>query len=437
MAGRRTLLYLARDFPVPISSAARLRTFNWILHLAGSFEVTFVAPDANVRQDEPGLEVLQMRSRRLLLPRPSTGRRWAQRLADRVLPAAAGSTEAAVLRQKLHIDGIRGAVHAALRQHRFDVVFGEHWTWRDLLLYRAPISVLDTEPWAPPHSLAGVRPDAPEPAERGRHAGSAATDLDGRTKWWGAGALRGRLLQRLRRIESEVMARADLVLVPNRAAREEILRTSGGRTQPMVVPAGLDIGYFAARRARFHGRNVVFLAALDRPTQRDALLYLHRSLLPRVRRRVGEVILTVVATEPAPDLEAALGSDPTVRFTRPALDPRAELGRGAVAVMPERFGPGWPDRLAQLLAMGIPTVATPVAARGLDVASGDGVLIAAGTADFSAAVAQVLLDASLRSDLARRARETAESRLSLDATYGRVTEILARASDSLAGRIRD
>jgi hypothetical protein len=442
MPGRRTLLYLAREFPLPISTPARLRTFNWILHLANRFEVTLAAPDGRVRADEPGLEVLLARSQRLLLPSPGSRGGAALRWAGRALAAAADRGGPAAMSQKLQIEAIRSAVRSDLQRRQFDVVFAEHWAWRDLVFEPAPLSVVDVEPW-------GAEPvghrRAPGADAEGRDAGRPGGPDDGRKEVEpaasdagdGSRSLRTRLRQRLRALESQVLVRADLVLVPTRTAREEVVRATGGRTLPMVVPAGLDVGYFNAPRPHFQSRNVVFFTGLDRPTQRDALLYLHRSLLPRVRRRVGEVILSVVSTEPAPDLEAALESDPHVRFARPGLDPRSELGRGAVAVLPARFGPGWPDRLAQLLAMGIPTVATPVAARGLEVASGDGVLIATGTSDFSTAITQVLLDPSLRSDLARRARETAESRLSLEATYGRVTEILARASDSLAGRIRD
>ncbi|MFQ5600671.1 MAG: glycosyltransferase, partial [Candidatus Krumholzibacteriia bacterium] len=110
--------------------------------------------------------------------------------------------------------------------------------------------------------------------------------------------------------------------------------------------------------------------------------------------------------------------------------------RAAVAVMPLRFGSGSRSRLAQLLSMGVPTVITPVAARMLDVVSGDGVLVAPDGADFAEAVAQVLNDSSLRKDLSRRGRETAEARLSMRATYEHMTEVLGNAALELPGGIR-
>ena len=37
MLTERSLLYLAREYPFPLNSAARLRTFNWLLHLSKRF----------------------------------------------------------------------------------------------------------------------------------------------------------------------------------------------------------------------------------------------------------------------------------------------------------------------------------------------------------------------------------------------------------------
>jgi glycosyltransferase involved in cell wall biosynthesis len=83
--------------------------------------------------------------------------------------------------------------------------------------------------------------------------------------------------------------------------------------------------------------------------------------------------------------------------------------------------------------MGVPTVATPLATAGLEVASGDGLLIAKEDGDFADAICQILEDGSLRRDLAARGRALAEARLSLHATYGHLTDVLSEASLDLHG----
>jgi hypothetical protein len=70
-------------------------------------------------------------------------------------------------------------------------------------------------------------------------------------------------------------------------------------------------------------------------------------------------------------------------------------------------------------------VASPAAARGLDLRSGEGILIAKNGADFVTTLVQVLVDPSLRGDLAYRARAVAQRRLSLEATYDRLSSLLA------------
>jgi glycosyltransferase involved in cell wall biosynthesis len=75
--------------------------------------------------------------------------------------------------------------------------------------------------------------------------------------------------------------------------------------------------------------------------------------------------------------------------------------------------------------MGVPVVVTPKAQRALDLRSGEGVLVAPSPAEFARSVVQVLQDASLRSDLSLAAIRVARERLSLEATYRRVTDLLA------------
>ena len=43
MGRRLSLLYLSPHVPVPVSSAARMRTYNWLVHLSRHVDITFVA----------------------------------------------------------------------------------------------------------------------------------------------------------------------------------------------------------------------------------------------------------------------------------------------------------------------------------------------------------------------------------------------------------
>ena len=402
MPARRSLLYLAREFPVPVSSAARLRTFNWILRLSRRFDVTFVAGGGRV-VDADHLDALRPYCERLVLLADTAASGTVRRLLG-VLVARAHYLATGVPSEAWHLQHgeAREALQRLVGEARFDVVMAERWTWGSEALQAAPIAVLDAGGLlAARHAEALGR--SPNPLLR---------------------LLRRHLSRGYARAEAAVLGQAE-VLCAQTPADRRALDAACGRSQAVVLPEGLDTSYFAPRRGAIDAHGIVFFASLDSPAQRDALQHLHRDILPRVHMRVPKAHLTVVASERVPEVEALLHADPTLRFTGPVDDPRTELARATVAAVPLRFGSGSRGRLAQLLSMGVPVVATPAAACGLDVRSGDGLIVAPDGPDFADALSQVLLDSSLREDLCRKGRETAQARLSIAATYDRLAKLLA------------
>ncbi|MFQ5601593.1 MAG: hypothetical protein ACE5G2_13715, partial [Candidatus Krumholzibacteriia bacterium] len=256
MPDRRPLLYLARQYPMPVSSSARLRTFNWILHLSRRFDVTLVAPVWKPLT-ETDLEALGGRCKRLIVPVPSVCGGPVRR-AVMTLAAEAHYLASGLPPERFHLQNgrVREAVELELRNQRFDVAFAERWTWGELFLDAAPFTVLDAgELQASRHSLALVQ--SRYPLRR---------------------LLRRRLQGRYEVAEAAVLSRATLVLVNDAASRRAVLRASGGSARAIVLPAGLDTSHFRSRSGPVDPRNVVFFGSLASPTQRDALRHLHADL---------------------------------------------------------------------------------------------------------------------------------------------------------------
>jgi glycosyltransferase involved in cell wall biosynthesis len=302
----------------------------------------------------------------------------------------------------------REAVRALQRETSFALVFAERWTWGRDALGAAPFAVLDAG-----ELLAGHAQDA---ARASRNPLVAML-----RRHWARG---------MARFERAVVADAGLVLTENPGDRQ-LVRAWRGDRAAVVLPSGLCTRYFVPRRAEVDPSNVLFFASLGDPERRDALLRLQRDFMPLVRQHLRHAHLTVVGEDPIPELGDAVHDDPWLRFTGPLEDERVELWRGAVAALPLRFGSPPRVRLAQLLAMGIPVVTTPEAAHGLDLRSGDGLLIVPDGGEFATTLAQVLLDSSLREDLSRRGREMAQKRLSIAATYDRMSARLASQDPTL------
>jgi len=395
MAVRRTLLYLARELPVPVVGEARLRTYNWLIHLSKHFDITFVAPmraaAENHYVDAVRPYCASVHTPALYAPR--IGRRVLARLAAETRYIVGGLPPEANALQ----NGPPGLLVRGLGGERsFDIVFTERWTWGHSALALGRNSVLD----------AGAL-QAPRDDDRLRTSRNPIRRV-----------LRRVLARAAAQHEARVVQAAGLVLTLSPADGQAVTAICGpGRA--VTLPTGLDTRYFTPQRAQVDRREIAFYGALTNPTQRDALLHLQRDVMPAVRESVPAARLTVVDAEPIPEARDALVTDSLFGFTGVLEDPRSELWRAAVAALPLRFGAGSTTRLAQLLALGVPVVATPNAVRALGLQSGEGVLVAHDGPEFARLLVQVLTDPSLRDDLSRRGRAVAESRLSLDVTYHR------------------
>lgn len=392
--GRRKLLYLARHNPFPVSGAARLRTFNWLLHLSREFEITFVAA---VREApaESALEAL---------------RGYCAHVHLHVTRGSALQRTVAELRylrtgwpaEEFHRHVAMRQARDLMRSQVYDVAFAEHWTWLRHLQDQARVTVLD----------AGDVCNA-------RHGADLLQTRNPLRQ-----LMRPWLIRSFGRHESETLARAGIVLVHDEHGRRHALDATAGRTEVMSLPAGIETRYFSAAQDTYQRGHIVFHTSLAGLTQRDALTHLRHDVLPHVLPHVLRARLSVVSPVTSPELDDWLRADRRIRHVV-LDDPRPVLRTGAVAVLPLRLGAGSRSRLAQLLAMGVPVVVTPKAQRALDLRSGEGVLVAPSPAEFARSVVQVLQDASLRSDLSLAAIRVARERLSLEATYRRVTDLLA------------
>lgn len=402
MPPRRRLLYLARDFPIPVSSAARLRTYNWVMHLSKHFDITFVAP-VGEPPEATHVEGLEPYCTRLYFPRLQPHAWGPRAVAGRALAElrflVSGRPPEAWWLQR----AAPGAVIEELRgEQRFDVVFMERWTWGAAALASGSRIVLDAAALQAGRVEAMLRVSR-NPLRR---------------------LLRRHIARGMARLEERAVSRATLVLTLDPAARES-MRQVCGDNRTLLLPSGLSTQYFAPRRTLVDPSNVLFFGALANPAQRDALVHLHHDIMPLVRQRLRHAHLTVVGEASIPEIEPGDLQD-VVSFTGMLEDERQVLWRGAVAALPLRFGSGPRMRIAQLLAMGIPLVTTRAGVRGLDLRSGDGVLVVPDGPEFAAALAEALLDSSLRDDLSRRGRQVAQTRLSLSATFDRVSALLAQ-----------
>ncbi len=214
---------------------------------------------------------------------------------------------------------------------------------------------------------------------------------------------------KLRRYEPRIAALFHSTLITSRHDADALQALAqAARLSPRisVVPNGVDLDYFQFPQdsVRTPG-SVVFSGKMSYAANHDAALYFARQIWPRVREACPDATLTLAGSGPRADL-LALGAAPAlgIHVTGHVPDLRPFLARASVAVCPLRIGVGIQNKALEAMAMGLPVVATPLAARALPPDAPGRVLR---TAQTPPEFAQAVIDLLGRPDDARQMGLTA------------------------------
>lgn len=231
------------------------------------------------------------------------------------------------------------------------------------------------------------------------------TDLRSPRRW--VGALYS-LLQwrRLVGYETRACAAADAVVAVSEQDAAALRRLRHGTTVT-VVPNGIDTSRYTV--VAHQGKpNLLFVGTLDYRPNVDAVLWCLNDILPRVRRAVPQVWLTLVGRSPAPQVQQVAAQREDVLLLPDVPDVRPYLAKASVCVVPMRMGSGVRLKVLEAMAAGVPIVSTTLGVSGLAVRPGEHALVADTAQAFADAIVALLRDRALRERLARSARALVE-----------------------------
>jgi O-antigen biosynthesis protein len=174
----------------------------------------------------------------------------------------------------------------------------------------------------------------------------------------------------LKELELAMMRATDATLVVSDPERDQVLRDVPDATV-MVVPTINEVEVEVAPAQDRAG--LLFVGGFEHLPNVDAALHLVRDVMPGVWSELGDVEVTIVGSNPPPEVQALAARRVNVEGWVEDLKPLFDGSRLMVA--PLRFGAGMKGKVTQCLATGLPVVTTSVGAEGLDVADGESILI--------------------------------------------------------------
>jgi polysaccharide biosynthesis protein PslH len=368
------ILFVCHRLPYPPNRGGKIRPFHMIRHLSRRHSVV-VASLAESRAELDaghGLRTLGVELLAELLPAAT---RWRQAVG--ALPTPAPSSVAYFSSSRL-----RERVEDVARRTTFDVV----------MVHCAFVA----------HLVDGIA------------AGLRVLDYgDLDSAKWSAYASHRRLplslgyaleARKLRTYERRLAGRFDRCTVTTHGELDAFAALQVA-TPCAVIPNGVDAGHFSPGPPAEDGPpSVVFLGRFDYFPNIDGARYFAEQVFPRLRQRVPTCELRIVGANPA-GVVRQLARLPGVRVFADVPDVRPFLRDATVSVAPLRIARGTQNKILESMAMGVPVVATPEAAKGIQATAGEHLLVAEDPDDFAASVARFLEDPALRSKFALAARE--------------------------------
>jgi polysaccharide biosynthesis protein PslH len=215
--------------------------------------------------------------------------------------------------------------------------------------------------------------------------------------------------EQLRAFERRLLQEAAEAWMPSRAdlaGARELAPDAKLRYVPNVV----DVSAIDPRRAPADPPEALLVGDFTYAPNREGLRFLLDDVMPRVWAAAPELRLSIAGR----GCEAKPDGRVTVHGFVDSLDPLYE--RAACALVPLLSGGGAPVKFIDALARGLPVVATPRAAAGVDAEAGRHYLEGDGAEAFAAA----LLEALGAAEIGAAARQLAEREYSIEALARRL-----------------
>jgi glycosyltransferase involved in cell wall biosynthesis len=214
----------------------------------------------------------------------------------------------------------------------------------------------------------------------------------------------------------------------------QVMTTRYGPLSVGSVPTGTDIDFFAPQgRGPSRANHLVFTGSMDWMPNADAIEWFLRSILPRIRRTLPEVTVSIVGRSPSDALRREAGAAGGVEVTGRVDDVRPLLEAGSVFIVPMRVGGGTRLKIFEAMAMGLPVISTAVGAEGLPLTDGRDIVLRDDAESFAAAVVTMLGEGAYRETVARAGQQLVRERFGWS---GVAEAFLAECRIAIANRRR-
>ncbi|MDB4160936.1 glycosyltransferase [Bacteroidia bacterium] len=191
-----------------------------------------------------------------------------------------------------------------------------------------------------------------------------------------------------------------------------------------ILLNGVDLDTFDVKEGHdySHNHTVLFTGNMDYAPNVDGVLYFSKEIWPTLAAKYPNTKFVIAGQRPEEAVKKLAGNRIEVTGFVPDIQDMYE--QASVVVAPLRFGAGTQNKVLEAMAMGVPTVCTHIGFQGLEIQSGEGVIMASKKERFITEVDQLLSDANKRKTVGSKGLYIAKTRFSWDRIALQLEEIL-------------
>jgi polysaccharide biosynthesis protein PslH len=393
------ILYVCHRFPFPPKRGGKIRPFHMIRHLhEQGHRVTVASLVRSPEEAEEG-KGLQAHCEKFLMERVHDPLRWADMI--RRLPTGNPSSMGFFYSKRLQ----RG-IDRELKTERYDLVF-VHCS--SVAQYVADVS--------------GV----PKILDFG--------DMDSQ-KWLAYGGTKrfplslGYYLEGLKmQLEETRLAQKFDTCTCTTRAELATLNGLGTGVHTDWFPNGVDAEAFSPTVEPYDRDQICFIGRMDYYPNQACMLMFCKDAFPLIRSRRPSSKLVIVGADPSREI-LALGKLDGVTVTGSVPKVQPYVLKSALTIAPLSIARGTQNKILESLAMGVPVVASHLAAQGVDVIPGDHLLTAGTPQGYADAVLRILNDEVERKRLSDAGRARMLSHHSWAHSLKRLDQIIRDTLDT-------
>lgn len=405
MSDKPRLLILSAVYPFPRASGQQQRVYYKLCALRAEFHLTFMTIADRGDVEKVRQKLLELCDEAIVLPS-----RYTRNLFTRVFYKALGTMYALYTGLKFsnyqigEVELSPWRLATVLTGTAFDGALFEYWhAFRaaDFFRRRHILTVLDM------HDILWR---------------SFTRQLDARKflpgwlkRWWVA---------RYKACEESAWNAFDILIAINQDEYDYVNRLLGQDAELLHAPMGTDISvWHYCWQPAFPQRIAYYGGLASRHNQQDAMLC-YREIMPAIWEQYPDTEFWIVGSNP-PAYIKDLEQDERVHVTGFLERPQDVLSTVSLVLCPWSGTYGFRSRVVEVMALGVPVIASSEAVQGMGFDIGHGIALGQNSTEMVHLALDLLQDRAEHMRQSRLARQQIEEKFSYETTYVRLSKELA------------